>query len=65
MWIFTVKVIFDEVQFQTKKSNSQFGEYQFLGLEFLDLSLLNPFEILSAVISSPKPIVLRQVGQFL
>ena len=62
--LLTVKVIFDEVQFQTKKSNSQFGEYQFLGLKFLDLSLLNPFEILSDVISSPKPIASDKFDHF-
>ena len=46
----TVKVIFNEVQFQTKKSNSHFVEYQFLSLKLLDCPLLNPFETLGDVI---------------
>ena len=64
VWIFTVKVIFDEVQFQTKKSNFHFGEYQFLSLKFSDFPLLNLFETLSDVISSPKPLPSEEFDSF-
>ena len=64
VWILTVKVIFDEVQFQTRKSNSRSGGYKFLGLKLLDFPLLNPFEILSDVISSPKPLASDKFDSF-
>ena len=60
----TVKVIFNEVQFQTKKSNSHFVEYQFLGLKFFDFSLLNRFETLIDVIASPKPLASDEFDSF-
>ena len=63
-WIFTVRVVFDEVQFETKKSNSHFGEYQFVSLKFLDFPLLNPFEILSDAISSSKPLASDKFDSF-
>ena len=61
VWILTVIVIFDEVQFQTRKSNSRSGEYKFLSLKvlrlkLLDFPLLNPFQTLSDINSSPKPL---------
>ena len=62
--ILTIKVIFDEVQFQTKKSNFHFGEYQFLSLKFSDFPLLNPFETLGDVISSPKPLASHEFDSF-
>ena len=62
--ILTIKVIFDEVQFQTKKSNFHFGEYQFLSLKFSDFPLLNPFETLSDVNASLKPLASQKIGRF-
>ena len=64
MWILTVKVIFDEVQFQTRKSNSRSGGYKFLGLKLLDFPLLNPFETLSDVNSVPKPLASQKFASF-
>ena len=60
----TVKVIFDEVQFQTRKSSSRSGGYKFLGLKLFDFRLLNPFETLSDVNSSPKPLASQKFASF-
>ena len=64
VWILTVKVIFDEVQFQTRKSNSRCEGYKFLGLKLLDFPLLNPFETLSDVNASLKPLASQKIGRF-
>ena len=64
VWILTVKVIFDEVQFQTRKSNSRSGGYKFLSLKLLDFPLSNPFETLSDVNSSPKPLASQKFASF-
>ena len=64
VWILTVKVIFDEVQFQTRKSNSRSGEYKILGLKLLDFPLMNRFETLSDVNSIPKPLARQKFASF-
>ena len=64
VWILTVKVIFDEVQFETRKSNSRSGEYKFLGLKLLDFPLLNHFQTLSDINSSPKPLASEEFASF-
>ena len=64
VWILTAKVIFDEVQFETRKSNSRSGEYKFLGLKLLDFPLLNPFQTLRDINSSPKPLASDEFASF-
>ena len=64
VWILTVKVIFDEVQFQTRKFNSRSGGYKFLGLKLLDFPLMNRFETLSDVNSIPKPLARQKFASF-
>ena len=64
VWILTVKVIFDEVQFQTRKSNSRSEGYKFLGLKLLNFPLLNPFETLRDVNSVPEPLASQKFASF-
>ena len=47
-----------------QKSNFHFEEYQFFGLKFVDFPLLNLFETLSDVISSPKPLASEEFDSF-